>query len=211
MLLASTGHGDLVVVQEAPGGGMSQTQPILPLRPAPPLQGVRPFQLLAACQLSCGDVLAIAWAVRQRADSKPAVCEVFALTLVPPPGQGTAGSAWSGQPFGVGEVQLLQSATLPPYAAMCNPATGGVLLALDPAEDEAGAAAAETVNFATHAAGEGIARFPGSTAFPRELEEKEDDVSPRTLQAAVERLAHLTSEEVSGAFIYTYSWDPVQW
>lgn len=76
---------------------------------------------------------------------------------------------------------------------LVNPATGGVLLALQPpsggaSEDEAAAqrAAAEAAGSSSGAgpmAGDG---------------DDDDDISPRTLQAAVARLAAFTSEEPVG-------------
>lgn len=78
---------------------------------------------------------------------------------------------------------------------LVNPATGSVLLALQPpsggaSEDEAAAqrAAAE----AAGSSGAGPMAGDG---------DDEDDISPRTLQAAVARLAAFTSDEPVGEWL----------
>jgi hypothetical protein len=90
-LLTSSGHGDLrLVVTDSREGCASPSAPCFPLHPTPPLQGVRPFQLLAALNVNVGDqeelnVVALAWAVVRGGERSPSRCEVFALRLTADP------------------------------------------------------------------------------------------------------------------------------
>lgn len=185
LLLASQGLGDLVLV-----GTSGQVGPVVhPLGPLPPLQGVRPFQLLAAfwlpaaagAEASSGEglgaaqLVAVVWAVRQRVSShQPACCEVFALRL--------AVSDWSTAQLEVRAVELLRCSALPPHGAAANPALVSVLVAVDP--DGGNEPQQESV--AQRAAGRAV------------VDDDSGDVSPRTLQAAVARLAQFTSDQPAG-------------
>jgi hypothetical protein len=195
-LLVSSGHGDITLVRwPLPGqqqpGDVAASVPVFPLRPAPPLQGVRPLHLLASYQLpraaqpeGSADICCILWAPRPRSQRQASRCEVYAVRLA-------ACLAPSGPPaLQVAAVQPLRVSDMPPHGVLVNPATGGVLLALQPTaagvEEEAADQRAAAAVAAERPAGRGSAS-------------SDDDVSPRTLQAAVARLAAFTSEEPVGA------------
>ncbi len=84
-----------------------------------------------------------------------------------------------------------QLSDLPPHGVLANPATGGVLLALQPSTADAEEEAAAQRAAAPAAA-------PASAEGGRDADMEEDDVSPRSLAAAVARLAAYTSEEPVG-------------
>lgn len=88
----------------------------------------------------------------------------------------------------------LQLSNLPPHGVLVNPATGGVLLALQPSPADAEEEAA-----AQRAAAPAGGAAAGQRSQGGALEGMEgDDVSPRSLAAAVARLAAYTSEEPAG-------------
>lgn len=96
-----------------------------------------------------------------------------------------------------------QVSDLPPHGVLVNPPTRAVLLALQPSagsvEEEAAAQrAAAAAAGMRPAGGGGIGTGGGGDAMQ---EGEEDDVSPRTLQAAVARLAAYTSEEPVGEWV----------
>jgi hypothetical protein len=102
LLLVSSGHGDVSVIVQAAtesqqpmaittAAAAALSAPIFPLRPAPPLQGIRPMHLLAAFQLpsasaagaaeQAADIFCILWAPRPRSERQPSRCEVYAVRL----------------------------------------------------------------------------------------------------------------------------------
>ena len=112
MLLLSSGHGDVSLVVRPPadntqagGGAASPTlaPPAFPLRPVPPLQGVRPVHLAAAFVLppaaegegagaagaaaaaaagaAAFDMCVLFWAARPHGERRPSRCEVYAARL----------------------------------------------------------------------------------------------------------------------------------
>lgn len=85
---------------------------------------------------------------------------------------------------------------LPPHGVLVNPATGAVLLALQPS-----AASVEEEAAAQRAAAAAAGARPAGGGGDAMEEGEEGDVSPRTLQAAVARLAAYTSEEPVGAWL----------
>lgn len=86
----------------------------------------------------------------------------------------------------------LQLSDLPPHGVLANPATGGVLLALQPSSADAEEEAA-----AQRAAAPAAAPAAGQQGQGG-MEDDDDDMSPRSLAAAVARLAAYTSEEPVG-------------
>lgn len=99
---------------------------VLPLRPAPPLQGVRPVHLAAAFRLpptaaDAGqetegilagfDMCCILWAARPRCGRRPSRCEVYAVRLSAQLGLGAA--------LEVREVQLLKVGGEPALLDRC--------------------------------------------------------------------------------------------
>ncbi|KAL4420811.1 hypothetical protein ABPG75_010467 [Micractinium tetrahymenae] len=216
LLLVSNGRGDVsLAVRPAAGhskqpAGAVLSAPVQPLRPPPPLQGVRPVHLAAAYvlpqqpaptaaggassssvyddsgqqQQQAGGPLqlcCILWAGRPRSERQPSRCEVYAVHLAAAP-------ATPEPALQVLGVQLLKVSDLPPHGVLVNPATGGVLLALQPS-----AASAEEEAAAQRAAA------PSAAAAASGNDDMEgDDVSPRSLAAAVARLAAYTSEEPVG-------------
>lgn len=187
-LLASSGRGDLHLLElhANEATALSRAPVAFPLRPTPPLHGARPFQLLAAMHTGPGRFTAVVWTVSTREDGKPARCEVHAVSLA----RGESGQG--PLPLHVDGVQLLRRSPLPPHAALCNPATHSILIAIDPDqdEDEDDGAASGAVPSSTG----------GTTSNPPPVEEDGvEAVSPRTLEAAVQRLAHLTSEDMDEA------------
>lgn len=132
LLLVSSGAGDLSLVartaagqQQGQGGAADATllsPPVFPLRPAPPLQGVRQLHLAAAFQWSASpaagpqagdadgsggssggvDVCCVLWAPRPRSERQPSRAEVYAVRLAAQLG-GPAGPT-----LAVREVQLLK-------------------------------------------------------------------------------------------------------
>ncbi|PSC70698.1 hypothetical protein C2E20_5843 [Micractinium conductrix] len=204
LMLVSAGRGDVALAlaqprpgQQPPAAAAALSAAAWPLRPAPPLQGVRPVHLAAAFvmppqatggaapsgsdqQQATADVCCIMWAPRPRSQRQASRCEVYAMrlaaTLAPHPA------------LAVRSVQLLKVSDLPPHGVLANPATGGVLLALqasaEGAEDEA---AAQRIAAAA-------AAQPGHAAGG----DDDDDVSPRSLAVAVACLQAYTSDEPAG-------------
>jgi hypothetical protein len=144
LLLVSGGHGDVSLVRRQPAGQQQQQHqqnpsaaaaaalapPAFPLRPPPPLQGVRPVHLVAAFQLppppsspssspgassasaateaaaaaaaaAAAGICCIMWAGRPRSERQASRCEVYAVRLV-------AAGAEAGAALQVQGVQLLK-------------------------------------------------------------------------------------------------------
>ncbi|GAB4820252.1 hypothetical protein N2152v2_007298 [Parachlorella kessleri] len=188
LLLVSRGHGDLLLMLRQ-AGGVGLSAAVHPLRPQAPLQGVRPFVLEAAVQVpDSGHIHCVLWAVRPRSDTQPSRCEVFAVTLAlaAPAGAAQAQGSSEVPELQVLDVKLLRRSPMSPHGVLANPATGALLLALDPTGDGA--------EEATPVAARGAAAQPHAEP----VDDSGDPVSPRTLQAAAARLAQYTSEEPVG-------------
>lgn len=202
LLLLSSGQGDLSLVARPAAGAQGTaalSTPVFPLRPPPPLQGARPVHLLAAFLLPCSQatgsdaagtstICCILWTPRPRSDGQPSRCEVHAVQL----------AAQLAPPLRlhVEAVQLLRVSDLPPHGVLVSPAACSVLLALQPSS-----ASLEEEATAQRAA---AAAAAASGARQQEQEgggEDAEAVSPRTLQAAVSRLAAYTSEEPVGELV----------
>lgn len=222
--LVSSGRGDLhLLTINSSTNTTSQplAQPINPLRPRAPLQGIRTFQLLSAMQLSLTkEIVVILWAVRRGEGTIPAACEIYAMTLthtsthLPTSAEGdpSSTSPSSSGTLEVAEVQLLHRSSMPPHGALCNPANSGILIASAPVEEKDEDAAhkgglrivnsntltpAGIENLVLNSDGGRGGNAQGTTQGNTLIDDEDgDDISPRTLQAAVARLSQLTSEDL---------------
>ena len=180
--------------ESSAGADFHVSPPCYPLRPAPPLQGVRAFQLVAAMQdpLENDVIIAIIWAIGKggRGGTK-SICEIFLLRLDVGKGMNESIGGQVGEQSqsmwvpDVQDVQLLARSQIPPHGALCNTRMGSILLVIDPLEENNDAL--------------GRNRRPieeiEDVRVGKSEEDGEEAVSPRTLQAAASRLAHMTSEE----------------
>ena len=212
LFLASSGTGDLHLIRMTNHTQKAQplAHPIHPLRPRAPLQGVRSFQLLSAMQLpGTNELIVVLWAVRRGDDAVPAACEIYAMTLTYfLPTQEQASSSHAVPAMHVVDVQLLHRSSMAPHGALCNPHSGGILIASAPLNDNEGNAATigttRIVNNNTTLVPSGIENLVLNSEMGRKTlegstiidDEDRDDLSPRTLQAVAARFSHLTSENL---------------
>jgi hypothetical protein len=126
--LVSSGNGDLRLLTPSGDGTAASTasDPVFPLRPNAPLTGRRPFHLEQAYHTPAGSICCIAWAVRSSSPGKVACAEVYAISL------STKHEPGMQPQLSMDDVLLLRRCALPPYAALCDPSTSRVLLAVDP-------------------------------------------------------------------------------
>ena len=220
--LISSGKGDLHCISSSSSGVVSSSTTtntfitkttsaaLYPLRAqTTPLQAdVRAFQLLSAMQMTSGEFVALLWAVQQRGGGKPAVCEAYSYTFSLAATSPILENEEEGGGGG-GSVQFLHRSSMPPHGALCNPAAtcdigGSFVVALDPLVEKVEEEELEEVRggaFGSTAAVEN--QPPNATMYSAqreralnvEEEEENDDVSPRTLQAALSRFSHLTAAD----------------
>lgn len=179
-LLVSSGAGDLRLVTQQLDAEPVISDAVFPLRPTPPLQGVRPLHLEAAFTTPTGAVVAVCWAVgRVSEGGKPAVCQVYAVTLQPLLLQ-----------LQVVNIQLLKTSSMPPHGVLVNPYESSILIALDPKDDGPSNEGGDYDD-----EGMGTLMNVTSNSAGGAVDDADDPVSPRTLRAAVERLEQYTSDE----------------
>jgi hypothetical protein len=133
--LVTSGDGDLRLLEVPDAGAAALSAPVFPLRPAAPAPaGARPFVLEQAFRTGGGQLCCVAWAVRSGEAGRPACAELFALLLACEPSAGGGGGGSGGAPpqLALRGCSLLRRCALPPYAVLADPASGRVLLAVDP-------------------------------------------------------------------------------
>ena len=202
IVLSSSGQGDMTVsicqseafcsspqstvIPSRTNTEFELTLPFYPLRPSPPLKGVRSFEILCAV-IDPEDnnvITAIIWSVGelQKGGGKHC-CEIYALSinikdaLIHSSDISLSKAGKTKNSPIIYEVQLLTRSLLPPHGAICNPESSDILLIVEPFENQENTIADESLQNIN------------------KEEEGVEEISPRTLQAAASRLEHLTSEE----------------
>ncbi|KAJ9505203.1 hypothetical protein QJQ45_027457 [Haematococcus lacustris] len=154
-VLLSLGCGDLRLIRVQQGQLLWATAALHPLRPPPPLAGVRALKLETAFWSPTGELCCVVWAVGSKSSTQPAACQVYLITLAcvpatpaapatPPTSHPPASNGLHPpltQPHTAPEpapslqatgVRLVGASCLPPHCTLPSPGGEAVVLGLDP-------------------------------------------------------------------------------
>ncbi|KAJ9510463.1 hypothetical protein QJQ45_015923 [Haematococcus lacustris] len=221
-VLLSLGCGDLRLIRVQQGQLLWVTAALHPLRPPPPLAGVRALKLETAFWSPTGELCCVVWAVGSKSSTQPAACQVYLITLAcvpatpaapatPPTSHPPASNGLHPpltQPLSAPEpapslqvtgVRLVGASCLPPHCTLPSPRGEAVVLGLDPlgCEGAGGELGGGPAASAPAVGGPLSAGAAGGADLDRG-DMEEDDMDPRTLEAAAARLAQYTSDQPVG-------------
>ncbi|KAL6762933.1 hypothetical protein V8C86DRAFT_2432243 [Haematococcus lacustris] len=185
-VLLSLGCGDLRLIRVQQGQLLWATAALHPLRPPPPLAGVRALKLETAFWSPTGELCCVVWAVGSKSSTQPAACQPLSAPEPAPSLQVTG-------------VRLVGASCLPPHCTLPSPGGEAVVLGLDPVgcEGAGGELGGGPAASAPAVGGPPSSGAAGGADLDRG-DMEEDDMDPRTLEAAAARLAQYTSDQPVG-------------